>query len=66
MSAPTPRINVGPYRKLVVAIVTAVTVIGAAVAEAVADGSLDVADVIQIATVAAGAFGVYQVTNDEV
>lgn len=60
----TPRIDVSRYRKAVVAVVTAVTVIGAAVAEAVADGSLDVADGIQIATVVAGAFGVYRVANE--
>lgn len=49
--------NVAPYRKLIVAVATAVSV-------AVTDGVLDVNDGITIALAALGALGVYKATND--
>ena len=63
---PFPRIrlfSVAPYAKAVVAVVTAISVIGATVVEAVADGVIDTYDIIQVLTVIGGAFGVYQVKN---
>jgi hypothetical protein len=59
-----PTINVAPYRKAVAAVVGAVAVIGAAVGEAIADGQLDLADVIQIAAAVGTVLGVYQATNE--
>lgn len=62
---PVKSINVAPYRKAVAAVVAGVTVIASAVGEAVADGSIDATDVVQIVAAVGGVFGVYFLPNDD-
>lgn len=55
--------NIAPYRKAIVAAIGGLTVIAAAVTEAVQDGYIDFVEIATIVTAVAVAFGVYEVPN---
>jgi hypothetical protein len=59
-------LDVKKYRKAIVAVAGGVVLVATAVAEAVADGSIDLTEVVTIVTAIAVAIGVYEIPNEAV
>ena len=57
------KLNVGPYRKAIAAIVGGIVVVATAIGDAAADGVLDFADGLTIVAAVGTAIGVYGVAN---
>ena len=58
-------LNVKKYRKATIAVTGGLVLVATAVAEAVADGSIDLTEVVTIVTAIAVAVGVYEIPNEE-
>lgn len=59
------KVNIGRYRKAIVAVLGAVATIGAVIGGAVADDEINVSEVIEIISVIGAATGVYAIRNDD-
>jgi hypothetical protein len=59
-------LNISKYRKAIVAVTGGVVLVTTAISNAVADGSIDLTEVVTIVTAVAVAVGVYEIPNEEV
>jgi hypothetical protein len=59
-------LNISKYRKAIVAVTGGVVLVTTAISNAVADGSIDLTEVVTIVTAIAIAVGVYEIPNEEV
>jgi hypothetical protein len=59
-------LNISKYRKAIVAVTGGVVLVTTAISNAVADGSIDLTEVVTIVTAIAVAVGVYEIPNEEV
>jgi hypothetical protein len=58
-------LNVKNYRKAVIAVSGGLVLVATAVAESVADGSIDLTEIVTVITAVAVAVGVYEIRNEE-